>query len=79
MTRFRAAYRTYTLAPNTDADAEPWTWWRECTRCGAASAPSGLGADGEEWTFAHLRANPAHLDYREHITRPYRAVPGAWQ
>jgi hypothetical protein len=26
----------------------------------------------------HLKANPAHLDYQEYITRPYRAEAGAW-
>ncbi|WP_172386891.1 hypothetical protein [Streptomyces sp. MNP-20] len=34
---------------------------------------------GEERMLDHLQVGPAHLDYREHHTRPYRAVPGDWQ
>ncbi len=37
------------------------------------------GEDSVAWTVTHLKASPDHLDYREHITRPYRFEPELWR
>jgi hypothetical protein len=71
-------FREHTLGPDRRPEATPVTYTMYCGTCGATGPTAELGEDGMTWAVRHLKDNPAHLDYREHITRPYRAVPGAW-
>lgn len=79
----RASYRfrEHTLGPDRRPEAEPHTFTMRCADCGATgpTVTDGEDGDGTSWAAAHLKANPDHLNYREHITRPYRAEAGAWQ
>jgi hypothetical protein len=68
----------YIVEPETEPDAEPWTFVFECRVCGVAGPKKGSSDDALGWTLEHLKRNAGHLSYREHITRPYRAVPGRW-
>jgi hypothetical protein len=51
----------------------------KCKTCGETSEKAEEFEDGMAWAVQHLKANPGHLEYREHITRPYRFEPGEWQ
>ncbi|MEV0119966.1 hypothetical protein AB0I16_00205 [Streptomyces sp. NPDC050703] len=77
--RARYAFRDYTLCPDTAEESEPIVFGMECKNCGDSSDGSEDPANGTEWAADHLKANPEHLTYREHITRSYRFEPGAWQ
>lgn len=80
MTRATYRFREHTLRPDTERpDADPILFAMECKGCGDNSDGSESAEDGTEWAADHLKANPGHLTYREHITRPYRFEPGAWQ
>jgi len=79
MTRAAYRFRAFTIGPNLEPDAEAWTFAMQCTTCHESSEPSQEIQDAQDWAEAHLKANPDHRHYREHVTRPYRAVPGAWQ
>jgi hypothetical protein len=70
--------REYTLGPDRRPDAMPVMFEMHCASCYAVGPVSTDGEDGTAWAVAHLKANPGHLDYREHVTRSYRAVAGAW-
>jgi hypothetical protein len=72
-------FREHTLTGDTSPDADPWLYAMECKGCGESSDGAEDATDGTEWAAGHLKANPGHLTYREHITRPYRFEPGAWQ
>lgn len=50
----------------------------QCLSCGLFSRRSEEPEDGSDWAVAHLREHPGHLDYRAHVTRPYRFVRGEW-
>ncbi|WP_425829269.1 hypothetical protein [Streptomyces fractus] len=78
MTRATFRHRTFRIMPDHEPDAEPWTFQRHCGVCNASSEPTEALDQAEDWNEAHLKANPGHLSYRETITRPYRAEPGAW-
>jgi hypothetical protein len=71
--------REQTLGPDRRPDAAPVTYEMHCASCYAAGPVSADGEDGTAWAMALLKAHPDHLDYREHITRSYRAVAGAWR
>ncbi|MFJ6748260.1 hypothetical protein ACIQNI_08725 [Streptomyces sp. NPDC091266] len=78
MNRSTYRFREHRITPNCEPDAEPWTFALACAGCGESS-PAGEEVDASQtWAAAHLKANPGHVDYREHVIRPYRAVPGAW-
>lgn len=47
----------------------------ECVTCGI----TGRTDAGTGWALEHLKKNPGHVRYREHITRPYKIEPGAWR
>ncbi len=66
------------LGPDRRPEAVPVTYTMSCGACGAMGPTAECGEDGMTWAVVHLKHNPAHLDYQEHITRPYRAEPGAW-
>ncbi|KUF19497.1 hypothetical protein [Streptomyces silvensis] len=70
--------RAHTIAPNREESAEPVTRAMECMACGEKSPSSEDYVEPQGWVFVHLRAHPAHLDYLEHLTRPYRVTPGPW-
>ncbi len=74
--RFR--FREYTITPDAEPDAEPHSYAMECAVCSEVGPFSGKAAEAHAWVPAHLRVHPEHLTYREHVTRPYRAIPGAW-
>lgn len=77
MTRATYRFREYTIRPCPDI--EPITSAMECRTCGQISERAEELTDGTEWAAAHLKANPGHLDYREHIMRPYRFEPREWR
>ncbi|MEV0639428.1 hypothetical protein AB0I77_31740 [Streptomyces sp. NPDC050619] len=81
MTRAVYRFREYTISPDQRPEAEPITAAMQCKACGEISekAEDEEFADGTAWAVQHLKANPGHLEYREHITRPYRFEPGAWR
>jgi hypothetical protein len=72
-------FREYTVARDTEPDAEPVTIRMECVVCGESGPAAGTSDEALGWAVTHLKTSPEHLTYREVITRPYRAVPGAWQ
>lgn len=77
MTRATYVYRELHVAPNREPDAEAITHCMECADCEEASF-TAKDADGPlNWVFNHLKSHPTHLNYREHLTRPYRAEPRA--
>ena len=78
-TRGRYRFRAYTIRPDQRPEAEPITATMECLRCGIVGPTSQDFADGTAWATHHLKANPGHVAYREHLTRPYRFEPGAWE
>lgn len=79
MTRATYRFREYTLRPDRTPEADPVLFAIECKGCGQSSDGAENPEDGTEWAAEHLKANPGHLTYREHITRPYRFEAGAWQ
>lgn len=64
--------------PDQEPDAEPITYAMACCVCAATGPPSLDPSASAEWIPVHLKRQPEHLTYRESVTRPYRAVPGAW-
>ncbi|WP_149823738.1 hypothetical protein [Streptomyces tailanensis] len=78
MTRTTYRFREQTLNPHTGEDAERTLFAMECKGCGESSDGTEWGEDGSAWAVEHLKANPGHLTYREHITRSYRFEAGAW-
>lgn len=76
----RAAYRfrEHVLGPDRRPEAAPITFTMQRATCDGSGPAATDGEDGTAWAVAHLKANPGHVDYREHISRPYRAEPGAW-
>jgi hypothetical protein len=71
-------FREHTLRPDLGSDAEPVTFTMWCATCDAHGPDATDGDVGTAWAAKHLRANPAHAAYWEHIVRPYRFEPGAW-
>ncbi|WP_431041409.1 hypothetical protein ACQUSR_05585 [Streptomyces sp. P1-3] len=78
MTRETYRFREYLITSDTEPDAEPYTYAMTCAVCEEMGPRSEEMADAHEWAERHLKANPEHLTYREHITRPYLAKPGKW-
>ena len=70
--------REYTVTRDEEPDAEPHSYAMECAVCSETGPPSTDADAAHRWVPAHLRARPEHLTYREHVTRPYRAIPGRW-
>ncbi|MGC9538367.1 hypothetical protein [Streptomyces sp. UG1] len=79
MTRAVYRFREHTIRPDRRLEAEPITSAMECQACGETSGKAEGFMDGTAWAVDHLKSNPGHLEYQEHITRPYRFEPGAWQ
>lgn len=79
MTRAVYRFREYTIRPDLRPEAEPITSAMQCTTCNERGPKSEAFEDGTVWAAQHLKANPDHLEYREHITRSYRFEAGAWQ
>ncbi|WP_405804835.1 hypothetical protein [Streptomyces sp. NBC_01187] len=71
-------FRKYLIGPDQRPDADPVAFTMRCAACGVGGPTSEGSEDGTAWAVRHLKANPDHVDYREIITRPYRAEPGAW-
>jgi hypothetical protein len=71
-------FREHVLGPDRRPEADPITFTMQCATCDSAGPASPRGEDATAWAVAHLKANPAHVHYRGHITRPYRAEAGAW-
>ena len=81
MPRTSTAYRfrRFGIVRDAEPDAEPHSYALECAVCADTGLRSDDPGTAHEWIPAHLRAHPEHLTYREHVTRPYRAVPGEWR
>jgi hypothetical protein len=79
VTRATYRFRDHTIRPDTTADAEPITFTMQCAACGTIGPTHEDADQGADWAIRHLKANPEHLAYREHITRPYRTESGAWR
>jgi hypothetical protein len=71
-------FREYAVLPDEEPDAEAWKFAFECRDCKERGPASDSSDAAFDWTLGHLKATK-HLAYREHITRPYRAIPGRWQ
>lgn len=69
-------FRDDKITPDRRPEAEPVTSAMRCKTCGGTSEKAEEFADGTAWAVKHLKANPDHLEYREHITRPYRFEAG---
>jgi hypothetical protein len=78
LTRRTFRHREFTIAQDTEPDAEPWTFSFECQVCEKTGPKKESSDDAFDWALDHLKQFPEHLSYREHITRPYRAIPGRW-
>lgn len=72
-------FREYTLGPDLRPDAQPVTYEMYCASCYVTGPISTDAEDGTIWALAHLKKNPSHLNYQEHVTRSYRAKAGAWR
>jgi hypothetical protein len=68
-------FRNHKLKPDR---LDPALFAVECKNCGQSSEGSEDAAEGTQWAADHLKANPGHLTYREHITRAYRFEPAEW-
>lgn len=79
MTRAVYRFRDYTVEPDLSPEAEPVEFAMRCAECGATGPAAGTTDAACAWIIVHLRSAPRHLRYRELISRPYRAVPGAWR
>ncbi|NSC23084.1 hypothetical protein FM076_18745 [Streptomyces albus subsp. chlorinus] len=79
MTRATYRFREHAIRPDLRPEAEPILSAMQCKSCGDTSEKTEEFEDGTAWAAKHLKANPDHAEYREHITRPYWAEPGAWQ
>ncbi|GFH34033.1 DUF7848 domain-containing protein [Streptomyces pacificus] len=79
MTRAVYRFRGFKIGPDLRPEAEPITSEMRCTTCGESSGKAEEFEGGTAWAVKHLKAHPDHLEYREHITRPYRFEPGSWQ
>lgn len=66
-------FRTWTLQPDREPDAEPVTYAMQCAVCGEGSEPGEDFSAAEKWTFRHAGHNPSHHTYRETVVRPWRA------
>jgi hypothetical protein len=77
--RRRFRLREYTLRLDRRPGAVAFTFEMHCASCYAAGPVSTDPEGGRTWALGHLKANPAHVDFREHVTRSYRAQAGAWQ
>lgn len=71
-------FREHTLGPDRRPEAAPVTYEMHCASCYAAGPVSTNAEDGTTWAVEHMKKNTEHLDYREHVTRSYRAEAGAW-
>ncbi|MCE7081127.1 hypothetical protein [Streptomyces sp. ST2-7A] len=67
------------IEPDEEPDAEAITFTAQCAVCEERGPTGDGGGEVTGWMARHLKAHPEHLSYREIITRPYRAVPGAWR
>ncbi|WP_326596742.1 DUF7848 domain-containing protein [Streptomyces sp. NBC_01803] len=79
MTRATYRFREYTIGPDTGADAEAVTHTMQCRVCEETGPTATDAGDGTAWAARHVKGNPGHLAYREHVTRPYRFTAGEWQ
>jgi hypothetical protein len=79
VTRATYRFREHTIVPDERPGAEPWTFAMQCVTCGETGPEYQVPEEVTGWAAGHLRANPGHLAYREHVTRPYRVEAGAWQ
>ncbi|SFD26145.1 hypothetical protein [Streptomyces aidingensis] len=71
-------FRNYTIRPDERTEAEPIVSGMECKSCGERGQDGDGIGHATEWAVEHLKANPTHLEYREHITRSYHFEAGAW-
>lgn len=78
MSRATYRHRAFRISPDHEPDAEPWTFTMQCAVCDASSPTGEDVGPAQDWATQHLKTKPEHLSYRETITRPYRAEPGAW-
>lgn len=76
--RQRYRYREFSIEPDREPDAEPITYTMCCCVCDASGPPTLDPQVSASWISNHLTRAPDHLTYRECVSRPYRAVPGAW-
>ncbi|WP_432093679.1 hypothetical protein [Streptomyces sp. bgisy100] len=63
----------WTLAPDREPDAEPFTFAMECAVCGERSLTGEEVTEAQDWSLRHAGRHPSHCSYRELITRPWRA------
>ena len=78
MTRATYRFREFTIRPDLRPESEPITSTMQCETCDESGPATEEFEEGTAWASKHLNANPDHLEYREHITRPYHFEAGAW-
>lgn len=79
MTRATYRFREFTIRPDLRPESEPIMSTMQCKTCDESGPTAEEFEGGTAWAAKHLKANPDHLEYREHITRPYHFEAGAWQ
>ncbi|GAA4681455.1 hypothetical protein GCM10023347_40380 [Streptomyces chumphonensis] len=72
-------FREFRIAPDEEPDAEDVMFAAQCAVCGECGRPGTDPSGARQWIVRHLSAHPEHYSYRELVSRPYRAVPGAWR
>lgn len=78
MTGVRYRFRKVTIVPDTEPEAEAWSFAMQCAVC-EKTGPAGNDMHrAHDWVELHLKEHPEHLAYRELIARPYRVELGAW-
>ncbi|SFD23272.1 hypothetical protein [Streptomyces aidingensis] len=83
--------RRFTVALDTEPDAEPVTFAMQCVVCGQSGRPVELASGASDvereaarrraalWVKRHRDRNREHFTYRLVETSPYRLVPGDWR
>jgi hypothetical protein len=64
----------WTIAPHQEPDAKPIIHAMQCAACGEKSLPFEDIEPARLWALQHA-GRTRHDDYREGITRPWRALP----
>ncbi|MFC5719965.1 hypothetical protein ACFP1Z_07235 [Streptomyces gamaensis] len=63
----------WTVEPDREPDAKPYTYAMECDVCCEGSPRSTDPQSGCVWILGHVKTNPSHHSYTEIIKRGWRA------
>ncbi len=73
MTRTVIKFCRWTIAPDTEPDAEPTVYSLQCAVCYQHSGGLDTPEEAQDWALRHSGRNASHHTYRELIIRPWKA------